>query len=205
MSFVDQRLPSKYALQAVASDDWMIEVVESLGRGEYRNSPGAHPRRAWDLSVNAKTSDERAALHAWFLAMRGPLHSFALRDPADYSSIRGNIGTGNGTAVAFQLIKNYTIGSMTYSRPITKPVVATVRIWVNNVEAVSGWSVSRTTGIVTFTAPPANGHAVEASCEFDVPVRFAESRLAWTRVDRNVSRGDLWMCDQLSLIEVLGE
>lgn len=204
MTFIDQRLPEKYALQAVASDDWTVEIVETMNRRERRNLPTADPRRAWDLSVNAKLPDERAELHQWFMAMRGPFHSFAFRDPADYVMARqALVSLGDSPDVSFQLAKAYTIGAETYRRTITKPVVATVQVWVGGVLQGSGWSVSRTTGVITFAAPP--GAAVEAACEFDVPVRFAQPRLSWTRVDRNVARGDLWMCDELSLIEVIGE
>lgn len=204
MSFIDQRLPEKYALQAVASDDWMVEIVETLNRREKRNLPSADPRRAWDLSVNAKTSSERAELHKWFMAMRGPFHAFAFRDPADYQMARQSIlSTGDSPDVSYQLAKDYTVGAETYRRTITKPVTATVQVWVGGVLQVSGFTVSRTTGAVEFSAAP--GGAVEASCEFDVPVRFAQARLSWNRVDRNVARGDLWMCDELSLIEVIGE
>lgn len=204
MSFIDQRLPEKYALQAVASDDWTVEIVETMNRRERRNLPSADPRRAWDLSVNAKLTAERAELHQWFMAMRGPFHAFAFRDPADYVMDRqALVSLGDSPDVAFQLAKAYTIGAETYRRTITKPVTSTVQVWVGGVLQASGWSVSRTTGIITFDDAP--GASVEASCEFDVPVRFAQSRLAWNRVDRNVSRGDLWMCEELSLIEVLGE
>lgn len=204
MTFIDQRLPEKYALQAVASDDWTVEIVETMNRRERRNLPSSDPRRAWDLSVNAKLFAERAELHQWFMAMRGPFHSFAFRDPADYVMARqALVSLGDSPDVAFQLAKAYTIGAETYRRTITKPVTASVQVWVGGVLQGSGWSVSRTTGVLTFSAAP--GATVEASCEFDVPVRFAQSRLSWNRVDRNVSSGDLWMCDELSLIEVLGE
>lgn len=204
MSFIDSRFPETYAYGAVSSDDWMTEVVESLARTEYRNAPAAHPRRVWDLSTTFRTQAERDGIHKFFLAMRGQLHAFPFRDLQDYQSARGNIGTGNGTAVAFQLIKNYIVGSEVYSRPITKPVVSTVRVWVNNSEITTGWSVSRATGIVTFTSPPANGYAIEASCEFDVPVRFASSRLGWAARDRHA--GELaYVCESLQLIEVIGE
>lgn len=204
MSFIDQRLPEKYALQAVASDDWMVEIVETMNRREKRNLPAADPRRAWDLSVNAKLSAERAELHQWFMAMRGPFHAFAFRDPADYVMGRQSVASlGDSPDVTYQLAKAYTIGAETYRRTITKPVTSSVQVWVGGVLQASGWSVSRTTGIITFDDAP--GASVEASCEFDVPVRFAQARLSWNRVDRNVARGDLWMCEELSLIEVLGE
>jgi len=205
VSFIDSRFPESYAYGAVASDDWQLEVVETSNRREARNAPTADPRRSWDLSTTAKSSEQKAGINAFFMATRGGLHAFPFRDLFDYELERSTIGTGDGGEDGFQLVKPYTIAAETYERPLTKPITATVRVWVNGIEQVSGWTVSRTTGIVTFTSPPAMSAVIEASCEFDVPVRFAQSRLAWRAINRNVGLGLLYECDALSLIEVIGE
>jgi uncharacterized protein (TIGR02217 family) len=204
MSFIDQRFPESYAYGAVATDDWLTEIVVTRNRREYRNAPVADVRRSWDLSTTGKTAEQRAGIHDYFLAMRGPFHIFPFRDLFDYQAQRSVIGAGDGAADDFQLVKAYTIGGETYSRTITKPVIASVQVWVNNVEQVSGWTVDRATGVVSFTSPPSNEAVIEASCEFDVPVRFAESRLAWRAQARSGSEL-FFFCDALTLIEVLGE
>lgn len=205
MSFIDERFPDSYAYGAIASDDWMAEIVETRNRHESRNLPVADVRRSWDLSTTGKTQAQRAGIHDYFMAMRGPVHSFPFRDLFDYECARSTISTGDGSDTTFQLVKPYTIGSETYNRTITKPLTSTVRIWVNDIEQVSGWSASRTTGIVTFDVAPADEAVIEASFEFDVPVRFAESRLSWRADNRNVTQGLIFFCDALSLIEVIGE
>ena len=50
-----------------------------------------------------------------------------------------------------------------------------------------------------------DGAVVEASCTFDVPVRFNQAALDWQIAGKNPSRGYLWVCPGLSLIEVIGE
>lgn len=205
MSFIDQVFPEKYAYGAIASDDWRNEIIVTNNNREARNLPTKDPRRVWDLATTARTHDERNGIHEWFLAMRGAFHSFAFLDFADNTLTRQQIGAGDGVQTVFQIRKSYTIGSETYQRDITKPIVATVRVWVNNAELVSGWSVSRTTGAITFASPPANGQAIDAACEFHVPVRFAQSRLSWSAINRNNVEGLLFTCDALSLIEVIGE
>ena len=45
-------------------------------------------------------------------------------------------------------------------------------IALNGTPQASGWSVSTTTGLITFTTAPAAGVAIAAGFEFDVPVRF---------------------------------
>jgi uncharacterized protein (TIGR02217 family) len=57
-------------------------------------------------------------------------------------------------------------------RTIAKPVTGTVTIALNGTPQAYGWSVSTTTGLITFTTAPAAGAAITAGFEFDVPVRF---------------------------------
>ena len=88
------------------------------------------------------------------------------------------IGTGNGIATAFQLVKRYASGAQSWTRAITKPVAGTVTIALNGTPQASGWSVSTTTGLITFATAPAAGIAITAGFEFDVPVRFDTDRIA---------------------------
>ena len=205
MSFIDERFPESYAYGAVCTDDWLTEVVGTRSRVEHRNAPVADVRLAWDLSTTGKTAAQRDGIRDYFRAMRGSLHSFPFRDLFDYECLRSVIASGDGAETNIQLVKPYTIGSETYERPVTKPVVASVRVWVNDVEQVSGWSVSRTTGIVAFDVAPADSAVIEASFEFDVAVRFAESRLSWRAENRNSGSGLIFVCESLTLIEVVGE
>jgi uncharacterized protein (TIGR02217 family) len=65
-------------------------------------------------------------------------------------------------------VKRYESGAQTWVRRIVKPVAGTVRVALDGVEAVSGWSVDAATGVVTFTT---------AGIELDVAVRFDTDRL----------------------------
>ena len=87
------------------------------------------------------------------------------------------IGTGNGIATAFQLVKRYASGAQSWTRSITRPVADSVSLALGSVEQLSGWSVDTTTGVVTFGTAPAAGVTVRAGFEFDVPVRFDSDAL----------------------------
>ena len=63
---------------------------------------------------------------------------------------------------------------------ITKPVAGTVKVHLDGVEQLSGWSVDTTSGLVTFGMPPAPGVEVTADFEFDVPSRFDTDHMAVT-------------------------
>ena len=63
---------------------------------------------------------------------------------------------------------------------MTKPVGGTVKVYLDSVEQVAGWSVDTTTGLITFGAAPAAGVEVTSDFEFDVPVRFDTDHMAVT-------------------------
>ena len=62
-------------------------------------------------------------------------------------------------------------------RTITKPVAGTVKVYLDSVEQLSGWSIDTTTGLVTFGMPPEFGRGT-AGFECDVPVRFDTDHMA---------------------------
>ena len=90
------------------------------------------------------------------------------------------LGTGDDAQTQFQLVKHYPSGSVIEARTITKPVAGTVKVYLDGIEQASGWSIDATTGIVTFSIPPALGVEVTADFEFDVPVRFDADHMAVT-------------------------
>jgi uncharacterized protein (TIGR02217 family) len=59
-------------------------------------------------------------------------------------------------------------------------VAGTVKVYLDGVDQLSGWSVDMTAGLVTFATAPALGVEVTADFEFDVPVRFDTDRKAVT-------------------------
>jgi uncharacterized protein (TIGR02217 family) len=100
---------------------------------------------------------------------------------------RQQIGTTDGTTGTFQIIRTDTSGPASQVRTIQLPVAGTARCWVNNIErtlggGTNGFQVNTTTGVITLGTglrSPA-GNAVEASGEFDVPVRFDADELGLT-------------------------
>ena len=88
-----------------------------------------------------------------------------------------SLGEGDGERTSFALVKHYGLGEM---RRITRPVVGSVRVSVDGIELVGGWSLG-TLGLIDFDDPPAAGLEVAAGFRFDVPVRFSEDRLEINR------------------------
>lgn len=133
----------------------------------------------------------------FFEERRGRFHSFLWRDGLDHSSNgQQPLGTGDGTRTTFQLIKRYGAEFDPYDRPITKPVVASVSVFVDGTPILDV-EVDDLTGRVTFDDAPADGAVLTASFEFEVPVRFDIDRL-----DIELSGFDTADAPAIPLVEV---
>lgn len=191
--FVDAYLPSAVPGYPCTSAPRFSTTLVTVSSGaEKANRNWQHPLWRYTLPDAVREWETVEALRKHWLAMGGPAQTFPFRDPLDFASVDlpivpmqttptismadQQIGTGNGTTLAFQLIKTYSPGAPAadYVRPIALPVLSSVLISVNGVD-VSGtnpWTVSRPGGIVTFTTPPPPGQIVRAGFLFDVEVRF---------------------------------
>ncbi len=185
MSFHEVRFPTEISRGAQGGPERRTDVVV-LGSGfEERNSRWANSRRSYNAGYGVKSLDDIDAVIAFFEERRGRLYGFRWRDHADLKSCAPSadpspldqaIGTGDGTAATFQLVKTYGAAYAPWAREIKKPVAGTVRVAVAGAEQTAGtaFTVDAATGIVTFLTGhiPAAGAAITAGFEFDVPVRF---------------------------------
>ncbi len=192
MSFHEVQFPVDVSYGSGGGPQFSTSIVETDSGAEQRVARWNDPRYIFNAAYGVKTPTQLAAVRAFYIARKGPANGFRYKDWQDFHSNPTNgghdaaagtrdqlIGTGTGSATTFQLVKKYTSGPTTYTRRITKPVSGTVRVWVNAVELTAGtqFTVDTSTGVVTCTSAPALGHAVEASFQFDVPVRFADDDL----------------------------
>jgi uncharacterized protein (TIGR02217 family) len=184
-SFHEVLFPLDIALKSAGGPERRTEIV-ALGSGrEERNARWAHSRRRYDAGYGIKTLEALGVAVSFFEERRGRLYGFRWRDRLDQSSAAPGvavsptdqvIGSGDGAAGTFQLVKTYGGFYAPYQRPIAKPVPGSVRVAVagDEVEAGTAFTCDTATGVVTFLAGhvPAEGAAVTAGFLFDVPVRF---------------------------------
>lgn len=180
MAFHDVQFPSDISYGSSGGPNYSTDVVINHGGHEQRNINWQAARGRYNVAHGVKTQAQLDALIAFFRARKGRAHSFRFKDWTDYRATGVVIGTGNGSATAFQLIKPYSSGGITENRTITLPVTGTIAIYVNGILKTSGVSTSSTTGGVTFTTAPANGAIITADYEFDVPARFDTDQLSAT-------------------------
>ncbi|MGB6231777.1 MAG: DUF2460 domain-containing protein, partial [Litorimonas sp.] len=151
--------------------------VVTLANGrETRNTAQSRSRRRYNAVTGVSSPEEARRLADFFEARSGKLHAFRFRDPLDHSSgarvpsaTDQIVGTGDGKATRFALVKRY--GEVV--RPIALPVDSSVRV------AVNGATVSHALdGGTVVIDPPAAGASVTAGFLFDVPVRFDTDALS---------------------------
>jgi uncharacterized protein (TIGR02217 family) len=209
MSFHDVRFPTAISLGSTGGPERRTDVVV-LGSGfEERNSRWAHSRRSWNAGYGVRSLDDLHTVITFFEERRGKLYGFRWKDPTDWKSCGPMaaaaatdqvIGTGDGIAATFQLMKTYGSAYAPWQRPIAKPVAGTVMVAVGGIAMPSShYAVNAANGQITFLAghiPPAAA-IVTAGFEFDCPVRFDTDRL-----DINVHGFNHGAIPHIPLIEV---
>jgi uncharacterized protein (TIGR02217 family) len=189
-AFHEVRFPVDIGIRSKGGPERRTEIV-TLGSGrEERNARWAHARRRYDAGYGVRSLAALSQVIGFFEERRGRFYGFRFKDRTDFrSTVNGAppqmldqaLGTGTGTRAVFPLIKTYGGAFAPYQRPISKPVAGSVLIAVAGQARTAGthFTLDAATGLVTFTAGniPANGAAVTAGFEFDVPVRFDTDRL----------------------------
>jgi uncharacterized protein (TIGR02217 family) len=184
-SFHEVRFPLRLALGVSGGPERRTDIVNLTNGREVRNARWKYARRSYDAGSGIRSVGDLYEVIAFFEARMGELYGFRFKDPVDYQSAAPGIaiaatdqviGTGDGAASAFQLVKTYGDAGASAIRTISKPVSGSVRVAVDGVET-SAFSTDTETGIVTLATPPVSAAIIQAGFEFDVPVRFAIARI----------------------------
>lgn len=178
MAFHDVRFPEDISYGSSGGPQYDTDIVVTQGGHEQRNINWSVARARYNVAHGVKTQAQLDVLIAFFRARKGRAHSFRFKDWTDYEAAGEVIGTGDGSTSVFQLTKTYSSGEESEVRTISRPVAASVAVYVNDVLQTSGVSVDGATGEVTFVSAPASGAVIRADFAFDVPVRFDTDRLS---------------------------
>ena len=186
-TFSEERFPLKVAFGTSGGPERTTEIVRLSTGYEHRNQRHRHAVRRYDAGSGVKSLADLVAVLDFFEARRGRLTGFRFRDPLDRQScghggtpspLDQRIGTGDGTARQFALVKAYGVGDAAYLRPIEKPVPGSVVVAVDGIAVSDGVAVDAVRGLVTLPLAPGAGAAVTAGFAFDVPVRFDMDQLS---------------------------
>lgn len=172
MAFHDDRLPEIIESGAEYGPRFNTSVQVTTGGRERRVAYWSNPKYEGSIGTGLGDDTSLAAGLAFFHARQGRLHTFPFKDWSDFTATTQTLGTGDGTTTAFTVRKAYTSGGTTRYRTNLLPVTGTVHVFKDGVEAMSGWTLNRAAGTITFSAAPALAVVVTATFEFDNHVRF---------------------------------
>jgi uncharacterized protein (TIGR02217 family) len=192
-----QQFPTDISYGSTGGAIFSTNITSNVAGYEQRNQHWQAARCAYNVAHGVKSKAQLDELIAFFRAHKGRAHPFRFKDWSDYQGINQQIGVGNGATKNFQLIKTYISGDLTDVRIINKPVENSVLIYFGGVLQNDGYNIDYTTGIVSFTSPPANGAIIKADYEFDVWVRFETDQLSARLDDYGV-----YSWNEIPLVEV---
>lgn len=175
-------LPSRFTRRAAGGPTRLTEIVTLADGREERNQVWANSRRRWSLTGVLRDANDLDEVVEFFQAREGPARGFLWKDHTDFKSSRladaiaatdQALGVGDGSRVAFPLVKRYGGPAYAHLRRIRRPVAGTVTVKVGaSVLAPDAFAVDLTTGVVTLDVAPGAAVAVTAGFEYRVPVRF---------------------------------
>jgi len=160
---------------------WKTRVQEAISGKEVRLADWTYPRHQWELTfefllqgtLNSRTLTDFATLSGFFNLRQGVYDSFLYTDPDDNTVTGQTIGTGDGSTTVFQLLR--TFGS--FIEPVLAPNTINA-IKLNGVTQGGGsYSVSSTTGQITFNSAPGNGVAITADFTYYFRCRFVDDTM----------------------------
>lgn len=205
-AFIEQRFPPNISYGSKGGPSFNTSVFTASSGYEQRNINWEAARCKYDVSHGIRSTEDMNDVLDFFYAVKGRATGFRYKDWADYKLTQGLIGTGNASETAFQIVKKYTVGSEVYTRNLRKivtpsvgPPVIPFEVYVNDVlkTITTDYTINYNTGVITFTSPPANGHTIKVTCEFDVPVRFDTDEMMTT-----LEAFELQTWDGIPLVEI---
>jgi uncharacterized protein (TIGR02217 family) len=219
MAFFETEFPRQIGFTSTGGSAWSTYVNEGFSGFEQRNRNWSQSRGKWQIHLNGKPQSYFAQVYNFYLNVGGMADAFRFYFPLDYKAAAQFIATADGsTNPTYQLQKTYTTGSRTYTRKITKPIMATVQdfqgnfltntviMYDNGVAKTLGvhYTVDATTGLVHFLYTPTSGHAITADFQFHFPVRFDVDDMKNAQIlDSDIVDGNgLVTWSQIDLIEV---
>lgn len=137
----------------------------------------SYPRWSYELAYDFLRSDgvnlEWQALAAFFNQVQGSALAFQFTDPDDGAVTNQTFGIGDGTSIAFALIRTMTgAGGIAFVEPVFAPVASGLTIMVNGTPTTA--YTLGTQGLVTFASAPASGATLSWTGSFNWLCRFDE-------------------------------
>jgi uncharacterized protein (TIGR02217 family) len=197
-----------FAYSVVKSPSWATRLQRSISGIERRVQDYAMPIwnftltfslfRDFDWGSFTAPSTEQRTMIDFFLETQGATNWFLFDDISDDSVTAQGFGTGDGTTVAFQLVRQFISGG--FSEWITAPNTGTITIYNNGTPVSSSdYTIDSGSGIVTFTSAPGSGDVLTWTGNFYFRVRFTDDH-----IDLEEFLYQFWEMKQMKLTSIKG-
>ena len=162
---------------------------------EYRAANMIYPEYVYKLSYEFLRDlrsgvDELRTLEGFFLQRYGSFDSFLWTDPDDNSATAQQIGTGDGTTTAFQLVRSWGGFTMPVYDVNGAPQIYKAGV----LQTVTTHYTLGSTGVVTFVTAPSAGQAITWTGSYYKRVRF---ELDYTEFEKFMAQ--LWSAKSVDL------
>lgn len=151
------------------------------------------PIHRYSVSHGLRTPDGQEAVLAMFYVVNfTPYTGFRFKAWWDYTATQTNSVATLISGSNYQLQRVYTVGAVSFNRPIYKPVSGTVQVYRTRSAVVSAATatIDYTTGVATISGH-VSGDTYTWTGEFDVPVTFVNNE--WTESSLEVSTSNLFV------------
>ena len=200
MAFDNVRFPENISYGSSGGPEYSTDIIVMSSGHEQRNINWSQARAKYNITHGVKTQEQLDELIAFFRARKGRARGFKFKDWSDYRAVNELIAIGNGIQHEFQLKKSYSSGQRSEVREIRKPVEGTVYVYLNGkLQKNNKYKIDYNNGVILLPQPLKKGDKLEASFEFDVPVRFDTDRLS-----ASLDSYGLHSWKEISLIEIRG-
>lgn len=172
MSFHEVQFPTDISFGSTGGPGYSTGIVTTSSGGEQRNQQWSQSRCKYNVAHGVKDQAQLNRLIAFFRARKGRAYGFRFKDWSDFKALKQRCKAVPLAPGVYQLQKVYEdeAGHID-ERNIKKPVLGTVKVYVDGIEQTNGYNVDYTNGKITFVTDPAPAN-VTADFEFDVPCRF---------------------------------
>jgi uncharacterized protein (TIGR02217 family) len=169
-NFINERFPTDISFGSVGGPEFLTDVLKAQNGFETRLMRRPYPKNRYNIAYAIKSQKQLDDVRSFFYITKGRACGFLFKDHLDYQADQVLLGKGDGKIESFQLIKRYQLGKTFFERPISKPILSILKISVGK-EETKDYKVDDK-GLVTFSKAPPQDALIDASFEFDVPVRF---------------------------------
>lgn len=164
--FLEERMPIGVRNGASYSDEYQVEITQTANGSEYRRLVHPYPRRVYNVMYTQQTANMWSEILALYHRAYGMFAGFRVKALDDYTT-NARISSPTATDEALEVITAGTVYQLQVSygtggtplaigepvRTIFKPVAGSTRVAIGALEqGALMWSVSTTTGRVTFAS-----------------------------------------------------